>query len=187
LLQAELVQAVLDAGASRDSLSYEILRTLADLDPAVVEVTGFTRYRIEGDPVRDDATISVVDRSGIGAEIQSRVDTDPALRGTKHRVATDRHVLVTRGRRDGRMIMIIPEVKDTAAVGLTLLHVRLRDDVSPAVARGVLTGYQNRYSALKDAVLETEPVFRDEDLAGIDLGDLLVRPIPQLADTLRRS
>jgi len=181
------VQSVLEAGASRDSLSYEILRTLADLDSAVVEVIGHTRYRIEGDPVRDDATISVVDRAGIGAEIQSRVDSDPALRGTKHRVATDRHVLVTRGRSDDRLVMIIPEVKDTAAVGLTLLHVRLHEQVSAAVARGVLTGYQNRYSALKDAVLETEPVFRDDDLANMSLADLLVRPIPQLADTLRRS
>ena len=36
------------AGAPRDGLTYQALRTLADLDPAVAEVTGWTRYRIEG-------------------------------------------------------------------------------------------------------------------------------------------
>ena len=36
--------------------------------------------------------------------------------------------------------------------------------------RAVLQGYRNRYSALKDAVTETEPTFRD-DL----LGELSVR------------
>lgn len=187
LLQVELVQDVLAAGSSRDALSYETLRTLADIDAAVDEVTGWTRYRIEGDAIRDDASLSVIDRGGIGAEIQSRVDRDPALRGTKHRVATDRQVLVTRGRRDGRTIIIVPEVKDNTAIGLTLLHARFSETVDAAVARGVLTGYQNRFSALKDAVLETEPVFRDDLLAELAITDLLVLPISELADHWRSS
>ena len=40
-----LVQATLRAGAGRDVLTYRTLKVLADLDPAVAEVTGFTRYR----------------------------------------------------------------------------------------------------------------------------------------------
>ena len=51
-----LVQATLRAGAGRDVLTYRTLKVLADLDPAVAEVTGFTRYRV------DDNTISIVDR-----------------------------------------------------------------------------------------------------------------------------
>ena len=47
-------EPVLDAGGPRDGLTYKVLRTLVDLDPAVVEVTGWTRYRIEGDPESDD-------------------------------------------------------------------------------------------------------------------------------------
>ena len=50
LLQVPLVAAALAAGTPRDGLSYRALRTLVDLDAAVEEVTGFTRYRIEGDP-----------------------------------------------------------------------------------------------------------------------------------------
>jgi len=185
LLQVPFVSEVLDAGSARDSFSYETLRTLADLDPAIVEVTGYTRYRIEGDPTDDGAVISVVERGGIAGQIVSRVDKDPALRGTKHRVAVERQVLITKGRRDGRTIVIIPEVKDTQAVGLTLMHVRFADTLAPGVARGVLVGYQNRYSTLRDAVLETEPTFRDAVLGEIPIVDLLLEPEQALADTWR--
>ena len=47
--RSPLVREVLAAGAARDALSYRALRTLVALDPAVEEVIGFTRYRIEGD------------------------------------------------------------------------------------------------------------------------------------------
>ena len=41
------MQATLQAGAGRDVLSYHTLKVLADLDPAIAEVTGYTRYRID--------------------------------------------------------------------------------------------------------------------------------------------
>ena len=86
-----LVQATLQAGAGRDVLSYRTLKVLADLDPAVAEVTGYTRYRIDGD------AITIVDRGGISRDLRSRVDGDARLVGTKHRVADAREVLVARG------------------------------------------------------------------------------------------
>jgi glucosamine--fructose-6-phosphate aminotransferase (isomerizing) len=100
LLDRPLVQAVLQAGASRDGLSYKVLKVVADLDPAVAQVAGFTRYRIEGDP--QSATVSIVDRGGISRELVSRAESSTQLVGTKHRVAMDGNVLVARGRRDGR-------------------------------------------------------------------------------------
>ena len=123
----------------------------------VAEVTGYTRYRIEGDVARDRATIHVVDKGGVAAGLVSRAETDASLRGTKHRVATQREVTAVRGRRDGRTIVIVPEVKHNETVGLTLLHVRFHDHLDPDAMRGVLQGYQGRYGALKDAVTETEP------------------------------
>ncbi len=68
VLDRALVQAVLDAGAGRDALTYRTLKVLADLDPAVMEVTGFTRYGI------DDDTIEIVDRGGISRTLKSRVE-----------------------------------------------------------------------------------------------------------------
>ena len=81
LLAAPLVQAVIDAGAPRDRLSYRTLRKLAALDPAVDAVTGFTRYRVDGDVAADLATISVVDRGGIGRDLVSRTGTQLAPEG----------------------------------------------------------------------------------------------------------
>ncbi len=184
LLAAPLVQAVIDAGAPRDRLSYRTLRKLAALDPAVDAVTGFTRYRVDGDVAADLATISVVDRGGIGRDLVSRTERNSHLRGTKRRIAVEREVTAARGRSDGRTLVFVPEVKGSETTGITLLHVRWIDRLPAAAARGVLDGY-GRYAALVDAVTETEPNFRDDLLASIDVVDLLTEPVQRLADRWR--
>jgi glutamine---fructose-6-phosphate transaminase (isomerizing) len=185
LLQADLVQAVLAAGAPRDRLTYRVLRTLSDIDPVVAEVTGWIRYDVEGDPEHGEVPVSVVDRGGIAADIPSRTDRTGVLRGTKHTVAVERQVFVTRGRVDGRTLVIVPETKDDRTTSITLLHVRFHEQVPLAAARGALQGYRNRWSALRDAVLETEPTFREDLLAEVPTADLLVEPIRTLADRFR--
>jgi len=184
LFEARLARVVLDAGTPRNSLSYRTLRVLVALNPAVAEVVGFTRYRVDGldGPV---PTVAIIDRGGVSIGIPSRTDRDPTLRGTKHRVAVERDVLVTRGARDDRIIVLVPEVKDRETVGLTLLHVVLRDRLAPDVLRGVLQGYDNRYGAVRDAVCETEPDLRDDLLAELPVVDLLTEPVLVVADRLR--
>ncbi len=184
LFEARLAREVLASGAPRDSLSYRTLRALVALDPAVAEVVGFTRYRVDG-PNGQVPTVAIVDRGGVSVGIPSRTDRDPTLRGTKHRVAVEREVLVTRGARDGRTIVLVPEVKDRESVGITLLHVVLRDRLSPDVLRGVLQGYDNRYGAVRDAVCETEPDLSDDLLAELRIVDLLTEPVQTIADRLR--
>lgn len=187
LLQAALARAALSAGAPRDRLSYASLRTLADLDPAVTDLTGYTRYRIEGltEHGQGEGTAVVVDRGGISRRLASRTDRNPALRGTKHQVALERRVFVARGRSDGRTVILIPELKDNVTTGLSLLHVELAPRLSAAAARGVLQGYRNRYSALRDAVTETEPTFREDLLSEQPVIDLLTLAINALADRWR--
>jgi len=187
LLHVPLVAAALAAGAPRDGLSYRALRTLVTLDAAVEEVTGFTRYRIEGDPRTPHATVHVVDRGGSTVQLVSRTDSDPRLTGTKHRVAETRDVWAVKGRRDGRTIVMVPEVKQNQTVGLTLLHVRFADRLGAAPMRAVLEGYQGRYSALVDAVTETEESFDDEVLTSVDVVDLLTEPVYVLAEHWRAS
>ena len=99
--------------------------------------------------------------------------------------ARERELLVARGRRDGRPIVIVPEVKDGEPTGITLLHVRFADRLPVATARGMLQGYRNRYAVLRDAVLETEQTFREDLLADIPVDVLLTEPINQLADRWR--
>ncbi|HLM63001.1 MAG TPA: SIS domain-containing protein [Acidimicrobiales bacterium] len=186
LLEVPLVAAVLAAGAPRDQLTYRVLRTLADVSPAIAEVRGWTRYRIES-PLRDGgpSTITLLDRGGIARDLPSRTERSHELRGTKHRVSNEREILVAKGRSDGRPIVIVPEVKDGQTVGITLVHVAFADHLPEGTARGVLQGYRNRYAVLRDAVLETEPTFREDLLAAVPVDDLLTEPINQLADRWR--
>jgi glucosamine--fructose-6-phosphate aminotransferase (isomerizing) len=179
VLDRPLVQAVLAAGAGRDVLSYRTLKVLADLDPAVAEVTGFTRYGIAG------SAVSVVDRGGISRELASRVDRDPSLVGTKRRVANERDVLVARGRRDDRTVILVPEVKANVTTGITLLHVRFHDRLDPATMRTVLIGYDRRYDRLVDWVTETEGAFDDRLLGELSVDELLIEPISEAAEHWR--
>ena len=188
LLQVPLVKAVLATGAARDRLSYNTLRTLAALEPLVEEVLGYTRYAIDGHvdvAGNDTATVVVVDRGGLGRELRSRTADDPELRGTKRWVAVERTVLVGRGRSDGRTFIIVPEVKDGETTGLALLHVRLHEDLPLPVLRAVLQGYRNRYGAIKNAVTETEPVFRDDLLVDVPVVELMTEPVNDLAERWR--
>jgi glucosamine--fructose-6-phosphate aminotransferase (isomerizing) len=180
-----LVQAVLTAGTPRERLTYRILRTLGALDPAVEAVLGYTRYAVEN--VDDDTAAArafIVDRGGISLGIPSRTERDPRLVGTKHRVAVERLVLVNRGF-DGRSVIIIPEVKDNVTTGIMLLQVKFHERLPASVMRGVLMGYRNRFSAIRDYVTETEPTFREDLLAQINAVDLLVTPVAELAESWR--
>jgi glucosamine--fructose-6-phosphate aminotransferase (isomerizing) len=180
LLQSALIKDLLDTGCPRDRLSYRTLRTLAAVAPAVAETVGFTRYRVEGDP-RTGAQIFVNDRGGVATGIESRVDRDPTLRGTKHRVAVERGPIVTVGS-DGRIVLLVPEVKDGETTGVTLCHLRLNEDLGAATARSVLQGYRDRYRQLVDVVTEKVPSFRDDLLADVPTVELLTAPISDVAE-----
>jgi glucosamine--fructose-6-phosphate aminotransferase (isomerizing) len=187
LLTVQLVRDALAAGAARDRIGYADLRTLAALDPAVRKVLGFTRYRIEGDANGDEARIAVVERGGIARELTSRTERNPVLRGTKHSVARARRLRVARGANDGRTVILLPEVQDGRTVGIALLHVAFHSTVEAEVMRGVLDGYRNRLAELKDAVLETEPAFREDRLGTLAVADLLCEPIHVLAQEWRSA
>ncbi len=180
VLDRPLVQAVLAAGAGRDVLSYRTLKVLADLDPTVAEVVGFTRYGIDG------TSITVVDRGGLARELTSRVERRPVLAGTKRNVANQREVLVARGRNDGRTVIFVPEVKANVTTGITLLHVRFRDRLDVATVRAALQGYDRRYDRLVDWVTETEGGFDERLLGELPVADLLIEPISETADRWRR-
>lgn len=181
IIDRPLVQAVLAAGAGRDVLSYRTLKVLADLDPAVSDVRGFTRYDIDGD------SISVIDRGGISRDLSSRVQGVSVIRGTKHRVSSEQEVLVATGRRDGRLLVFVPEVKGGQTTGLVLLHVAFHETRPAEVMRGVLQGYDRRYDRLVDWVAETEGAFDESLLGTIPVVELLVGPISSTADHWRES
>ena len=175
LRDVPLVAAVRAAGAAPERLSYDTLSTLAGLDPAVAAVTGSIRYVIDGE------RIEIADRSGVAAGIESRVGRDATLRGTKRQVSRERRVLLTRGLRDGRLIVLVPEIKGGDTVGMVLLHVELAERLPAAEAAGVLRRYRDRYSRLRYAVTETESSFDEALLAGVPTEDLLAGDLTAVA------
>ncbi|MCH1512070.1 MAG: SIS domain-containing protein [Acidimicrobiales bacterium] len=185
MIQLPLVKELLQAGTPRDRISYRNLRCLGALDKGVEDVAGYIRYSIDGDVDTGVAQLHIVDRGGIAVDLVSRVERDSKLRGSKHLVASDQNVMITSGRNDGRIIILVPEVKDKKTVGLTLLHVRLISYVEEQAARQILDGYQNRYARLFDFVTETEPSFRNDLLSKIPLRELLITPIADLAERWR--
>ncbi|MEA2171138.1 MAG: hypothetical protein QOF76_4438, partial [Solirubrobacteraceae bacterium] len=180
LLGAPLVKATLEAGAPPAAMSYRTMRTLAALGPMVTAVTGYTRYAIEGD-VAAGATIGVISQGGIAVGMTSRTDTDNRLLGAKHRAATEREVTVAVGGRDGRSLILVPEVTGGAVTGMTLLHVDAVDALPLEETKTLLVAYRGRYAALADAVTETEPAFDDDVLVSIPLLELLTAPVYVLA------
>ena len=180
LIQLSLITNLINAGSPRDSISYRNLRFLAAIDPAVKSFSGFIRYGIEGNVQSGTAQLHVVDRGGIAHDLTSRTERDPKLKGSKHLVALQQEVTITKGRHDQRIIILVPEVKDKQTVGITLLHVELQDFLSEQAARHVMEGYKDRYTAISDYVTETEPTFRSDILSSIPVADLLIAPIEDL-------
>jgi glucosamine--fructose-6-phosphate aminotransferase (isomerizing) len=184
LFSVPLVKATLGAGAAPDTLGYRALRTLGALDESVAEVTGYTRYRIDW-PTGAPPTIAVVDQGGIALSLTSRTASDPRLLGSKHRAAEEREVTVVLGASDGRTVILVPEVKGAQVTGMTLLHARFHDRLAWDAAKRVLRSYRTRYSALADAVTETEPTFDDRRLGEEPIVELLTQPVYELATRWR--
>jgi glucosamine--fructose-6-phosphate aminotransferase (isomerizing) len=188
LFEVPLVKRVLGVGLRPEDLGYRALRNLAALDPAIAEVIGFTRYAVSGDVSGQAATIHVVDRGGVAANLRSRTESDPTLRGTKRAALEKGEVEVTIGRSDGRSVVLVPERKGDTASGLTLLHVQFAERLSARSARDVLVGYRAaRYEALVAAVTETEAKFDDAVLGTLSMPQLLVEPVLSLAERWRQK
>ncbi|HEX2295660.1 MAG TPA: SIS domain-containing protein [Actinomycetota bacterium] len=182
LFSPPLVKEVLAAGVPADELSFRVLTTLGSLTPVVSRVTGRTLYRVVGDASGDAAKIELLSKDGAAAGIPSRTEWDPLLKGTKRRVALERDAMLTRGRADGRTILIVPAARGSETVGICLLHVEAVDRLTVPDALSVLAGYHGRLDALRDMVLESEPAFSEERLEEIPALDLVTRPLPELAE-----
>ena len=180
LIQLQLVTEMLDSGTPRDRISYRNLRFLAAIDPAVKSISGFIRYGIEGDVKSGNARVHVIDKGGIAHDLTSRTERDPKLKGSKHLVALQQEVIITKGRHDQRIIILVPEIKDKQTIGLTLLHIELEDYLTEQTARHVMEGYKDRYIAISDYITETEPTFRSDILTSIPVDELLISPVEDL-------
>ncbi|MEO0479893.1 MAG: SIS domain-containing protein [Planctomycetota bacterium] len=185
LVTSPLVKAVLEAGAGRESISYAELRSLAGIAPGILSIDGFSRYEIRGEG--EQQTVHQIRSGGVAQGLRSRTQSDARLKGTKSQVARERQILVALGRNDNRQLVFVPEIRGARTIGLTLLHVTLRDKIDPLQAKSMLTAYRDRFTKLCDAVTETEPSFNEAQLGRIDVETLLTESIQDLADHWRST
>jgi glutamine---fructose-6-phosphate transaminase (isomerizing) len=185
VLTVPLVSELLGIGVDRAALPYPVLKTLASLDPAVAAVTGFTRYRIDGNVADPNVTLCVIAKGGVAADLPSRTEFDQRLRGTKRLVAAEGQVLAAIGRSDERPVVIVPEIRGRRTAGLTLLHVEFAAALPAGQIEHVLHGYRGRLGLLESAITETESVFDVAGLRDFSLVELLTAPIEVLADHWR--
>ncbi|MXW03127.1 MAG: SIS domain-containing protein [Holophagales bacterium] len=183
--------ALRQAGSPEASISTEDRRTMSALDPFVDQVLGYVRYRLraggDGPPPGDDATIRVLRAGGLCRDLQSRTVRQPLLQGTKYAVAVEGRLMAARGRTDGRVFIVVPEVTAGEVSALVLIHVRFRERAEAPALRRLLSDYRERYDGLRDHVLRKAPEFDDRLLAELPVEDLLIDPVAQLAERWRTT
>ena len=150
----------------------------------MAEVTGYTRYAVEGDVATHAATITARRPRRHRPRPPVRTERNPVLRGTKHRVAIEpRSRLPWPQRRphaDHR-----PRDQGQPATGITLLHVRFHDRLPVAAARRVLEGYRGRYAALPTRSPRPSRPSATTCSAEVPLVDLLTEPVTSCAERWR--
>jgi glucosamine--fructose-6-phosphate aminotransferase (isomerizing) len=112
---------------------------LKNIQAVVDHVKGSILYRIDdldllGDPT-DQTTITILKKTGILAELPSRVETDNVLKGTKRIIVRQGNIYIGKGRKDDRSIVVIPATSEDPTDGsriryLLLLNIGFKESIS---------------------------------------------------------
>lgn len=181
LLESPLTRAVLDLGVHPDALSYATLVALSAQSRVVGTVLGATRYAVSGgagDPAR---MIRVRNKTGVAAGLPSRADVGTPLTGTKKLAVDDGTVRLERGRRDGRVVLIVPEMSGHRVSGLSLLHLELAGRVPAEALLASLEHSGSRLAELRAAVTELDHPFDITELAALAVETTLLDPVDRVA------
>ena len=178
LLDNRLINEVVKAGTETDRFTYPVLLTLRAYAPLVAEVTGSVRYRVER------GIIQVVTKTGAVAGVPSRADHGTALTGTKRYAVDSRAVHLVRGRRDDKLVLLVPEQVGAHVSGLTLMHVRLVPSAPGDVLAAALDASSTRLAELTAAVTELDQAFDPASLAGLPTEQVLIAPVGEVAARL---
>ncbi|WP_426592451.1 SIS domain-containing protein [Cellulomonas sp. McL0617] len=180
VFDSALALALEAVDADTHALSLQTLRAVSAFSGVVRGTTGATRYRVNG------PMIEVVAKTGSAALLRSRADEPTLVVGSKRRALEAGEARLVRGRSDGRIVVIVPEVSvsDHGSVGLTVLHVELDADATVPAVIGAMSHMGDRWAELRAAASETSPSFDEKALAGHAIEDLLFMPVEDLAARL---
>jgi glucosamine--fructose-6-phosphate aminotransferase (isomerizing) len=172
-----LVGELARRGVPVERLPFSVLRAVSALGPVVASVEGCTTYAVDlGGPFPH---VRLRERDGVARSIPSRVEADSRLRGTKLLVAQRQRALLTRGVRDDRLVLIVPEVERGVTTGLVLLHVTMRDRLPGAALRAAVAGYDaDRWREVVAVLTEADDgAVTDRRLERLGVEPLLVGPV----------
>ncbi len=161
---------------------------LKNLQAVVREVRGTVLYRIAGLNVLgepDEATtIELLSKRGGTSTLPSRVESDPALKGTKRIIVRDGNVYIGKGRKDGRSILVIPLMsaepgRPNRIEHLLLLHIAFTDAVPLNAKIRALGG---KHEHIKNIVQENSIPWSDDLLERVAIDELFGRSAEKVAE-----
>jgi glucosamine--fructose-6-phosphate aminotransferase (isomerizing) len=161
---------------------------MKNIQGVIDHVKGSILYRIDGlgllgDPT-DQTTITILKKTGILAELPSRVEKDPVLKGTKRIIVREGNVYIGKGRKDGRSIVVIPATSEDPTDGsriryLLLLNIGFQETIPMDRKIKALGG---KYEHIKNIVQENSVGWSDDYLEEVPVDDLFGRSAEKLAE-----
>jgi glutamine---fructose-6-phosphate transaminase (isomerizing) len=163
---------------------------MKNIQGVIDQVKGSILYRINGlgllgDPT-DQTSIAILKKTGILAELPSRVETDNVLKGTKRIIVRQGNVYIGKGRKDGRSIVVIPATSEDPTDGsriryLLLLNIAFKDAIPLEKKVKALGG---KYEHIKNIVQENSIPWSDTYLNEVAVDDLFGWSAEKLADAM---
>lgn len=175
-----LTAALAEAGGDPEAAGYSVLVAVGAYSTVVSRVDGATRYVLSW-PAEGPPTLCVVNKTGVARELVSRAENGAELSGSKRLAVRSRLPRLVRGRSDGRLVLMVPELAGTRVSALTLLHVALQETVDAEHLVAVLGLAGGRLEEIRAAVTETAPFFDPAVLAALPVETVLLAPVDEVA------
>ena len=166
---------------------------LRNLQGVVSKINGSILYRIHnlnllGEPT-EETSIAVADKRGKLKSLASRVETDEELKGTKRIIISEGNVYIGLGRKDGRSIIIIPIISDSARKPniieyLLLLNISFKEQAPLLVRTKALGG---KYERIKNMVQENSIDWNEKYVEEIELKALFGWSAEKIAESIVSS
>ena len=126
-----------------------------------------------GEPTKK-TTIELLHKKGVLKALDSRVESDRTLKGTKRIIVRQGNVYIGKGRKDNRSIVVIPAISTDPAASnrieyLLLLHFAFKEKIAlPAIIKAL----GGKYEHIKNIVQENSIAWQDDYLELVPVDDV---------------
>ncbi|MGA1826294.1 MAG: glutamine--fructose-6-phosphate aminotransferase, partial [bacterium] len=166
-------------GFELSQLDFNIVRTLKNLQPIIDTIQASTLYQVKGLNPRgvptDASTIHVLSKEGTAKKMTSRVEKNPALRGTKRFVIKNNVLYIGVGLWDKAHIIIFPlynKNKNSEHKYLMVLHITYKDKGVSLEEKVAAMG--EKYEEIVDNLAEELDInWNDHLLENFDISSLM--------------